>query len=213
MNRSYGNLPIAWANSPSIVFNKRTSGWMPPAYSTLQGRNQIVQVDENMNFVKELSNEFPTAQVAVWDTPQGQMPPGAIPGSPYAPGAAPLSGAWGAFMDTAKSVTSVPMSFLEKWKDWVMGLGAFGSVLYWASIAVGVLFVLGKTKFGRKLVSGLGLSKLPLVGALVKKKNPVRPFGRWKKKSYARRHGKKKMSASYMKRHNRKGRRSRRAKR
>jgi hypothetical protein len=203
MNRPFGNLPISWYNSPSIVFNKRTSGWMPPERSTLMGRNQIVSVDDNMNFVRELSNDFPPAQMAVWQTPQGQYgPPGVIPGPPYAPGASPLSGAYGAFMNTAQSLVAMPMSFLEKWKDWVMGLGAIGQIVYWLSIAAGAVWLLGKFKFGRKLTSQLGLAKVPIIGKLVRK-NPAKAFGRWKKKGYARRHGKKKMSAAYMKRHNR----------
>lgn len=211
MNRSYGNLPIAWANSPSIVFNKRTSGWMPPEYSTLAGRNQIVQVDDNMNFVRELSNDFPTAQVAVWETPHGQIPPGAIPGAPLAPGASPLSGL-GAFLETGPTSLPIVGGPIAQLRDFIYELlgTTWGRVAYFAALAAGVVYILGMFKFGRKL----GLGKIPVLGKLVKRKNPVVPR-RWKSKKYAKRHGKKKMSAAYMKRHSnrRRSRRSRRSRR
>lgn len=214
MNRSYGNLPIAWANSPSIVFNKRTSGWMPPAYSTLKGRNQIVQVDDNMNFVRELSNDFPPAQVAVWDTPQGMYgPANAIPGAPYPPGAAALSGALGdlgAFLETAPTSLPIVGGPIAAFKDFIEDMlgTTLGKVVYFGTLAAVMIFLLGQFKFGRKLTAPL--AKVPVLGKLVKRKNPAVPR-RWKSKKYAKRHGKRKMSAAYMKRHNRK--RSRRSKR
>lgn len=160
MNRSYGrsfgNLPIAWANSPSIVFNQRTSGWMPPEYSTLMGREQIVRVGPNGERM-EMSNDFPMPQVAVWQGPRGQIPPDATVAPPFAPGV-PMAG-WGDFSlggigDLLSDVLTAPLKLLtaegraELASHGLVSNLFLGALWFW-----GIAFVATFSKTGMKLVS------------------------------------------------------------